>query len=760
MIPKIVSSIALLMILSAGTVFPEPEPKPVPWPLACEPAITSSFGDYRPGHFHSGVDMKTWGKTGVPIISEGDGCVSRVSISMRGYGKALYIKLNAGGYRVYGHLSEFGHGIDTLVEKEQYAKKRYSVQVYFKDGQIPVRKGQEIAKSGESGVGFPHLHYEMRTDSNVPGNALKKGIRVPDHRKPVLESVAIKPFLLGSLVDGNDERIIYPLVKSAGDTFRLKSAVPFYGCIGLSVKGYDAADAAENHFGIYSLALYLDDSLVFRSARDSFRFEETQEIHLDYDFSLICEGAGAYYNLYHEEGNKLPLYGGFGEGAGLIRMASAGQAGVREGKHRIRIEATDAAGNTARAAAELICVKPPAVERVEPEAGKGPFSFQALLAAGAAGLRTVTCLYSADGSRWKDPKPEISSQMGGLFHFSLDSALVRGFFLKVAAVDSGGGVSAPVIIPVAGKSVPQEDPRIDLTAAKDVLHVVVRAPGFLAAVPELTVFADSVKLEAPPLRSREAGLYEAKFRAAFQGQRALKIMLSLKDEKGELKVYKKEYPVCCLTSGRSSTATSQDGRVSIEVPLRGVIGNACLWVLPAPDSLLRGELKEIHPCGQAYVPVPGAIYFDRQIKMAVSMPKQGSTGIFTYAGDKGWAFFSDDYDEKKSCYNGMSLQSAIFGLFADTAKPSITLKNPAGPGDSVKGPEIVFSVKDEGAGIGSDKDVVTLLDNAWRLNEYDFETNIVRVSLKGISRGRHTLTITVQDNLKNENKLEIPFTRL
>jgi hypothetical protein len=764
MISKPLFSILFLMAFFAGSLFsepkPEPIPPPIPWPLSCEPAMTSAFGDYRPGHFHSGVDMKTWGKVGIPILSEGDGYVSRVSIATRGYGRALYIKLNSGGYRVYGHLSEFGHGIDAQVEKEQYAKKRYAVQLYFKEGQVPVKKGQEIAKSGESGVGFPHLHFEVRTDSNVPENALKHGIRVQDHRKPVLEILAIKPFLLGSMVGESDETVLYPLVKSAGDTFRLKAPVPFYGCIGLAVKGHDEADAAENHFGIYSLELYFDDSLVFKSARDSFEFEVTQEIHLDYDFKLICDGQGAFYNLYHEEGNKLPLYGRFAEGAGLIRMASAGQPGVREGKHVIRIVAADAAGNRACATADLVCVKPPVVERVESEQGKGPLGFLATLGAGAAGLLALKVQISTDGNHWKEFKPKSSPGPEGLCHFSLDSGLVPGFYLKAIAVDSGGNVSAPFIIPVPGKSAPWGDPQIDLQAAKDVLHVVVRAPGFLPAAPAMAVFADSARLEVPPLRSREAGVYESKFRTPFQGQKTLRIVLSMKEEKGGLKVYKKEYPVCALVSGRACTAISQDGRALIDVPVRGVIGNACLWILPAPDSILRKEIKEIRFCGQAYAPVPNSIFFDRQIRMAISAPRQKGMGLFTYAGDNGWTFFSDEYDDKKTCYFGTVLQGAIFGLFTDTTKPSIALKTPARDNDTVKGHEIVLIVKDEGAGIGSDKDVITLIDNEWRLNEYDFELNTVTASLKGVARGRHVMTVIARDNLKNENKLDFAFNRL
>ena len=52
---------------------------------------SANFGEMRPNHFHSGVDIKTDGVTGKPVVAAADGYVVRIAVSPSGYGRALYI---------------------------------------------------------------------------------------------------------------------------------------------------------------------------------------------------------------------------------------------------------------------------------------------------------------------------------------------------------------------------------------------------------------------------------------------------------------------------------------------------------------------------------------------------------------------------------------------------------------------------------------------------------------------------------------------
>ena len=42
---------------------------------------SANFGEMRPGHFHAGIDIKTDGAEGKPLVAVADGYVSRVSLA-------------------------------------------------------------------------------------------------------------------------------------------------------------------------------------------------------------------------------------------------------------------------------------------------------------------------------------------------------------------------------------------------------------------------------------------------------------------------------------------------------------------------------------------------------------------------------------------------------------------------------------------------------------------------------------------------------
>ncbi|UCE08247.1 MAG: M23 family peptidase, partial [bacterium] len=75
------------------------------WPTDASQYLTSSFAEYRPGHFHAGIDIKTWGRIGHKVFAIRDGYIMRIGVSPFGYGKVLYQKLDTGVIAVYAHLS-------------------------------------------------------------------------------------------------------------------------------------------------------------------------------------------------------------------------------------------------------------------------------------------------------------------------------------------------------------------------------------------------------------------------------------------------------------------------------------------------------------------------------------------------------------------------------------------------------------------------------------------------------------------------------
>ena len=106
--PRFLAALALLLVGSCWGAPPAPAKDSQPervWPLPIQPAISSNFCEYREGHFHAGLDLRTFGEEGLPCRASCGGYVSRVRTSAYGYGKAVYVQCDSGETLVYSNVS-------------------------------------------------------------------------------------------------------------------------------------------------------------------------------------------------------------------------------------------------------------------------------------------------------------------------------------------------------------------------------------------------------------------------------------------------------------------------------------------------------------------------------------------------------------------------------------------------------------------------------------------------------------------------------
>src|SRR5690554_5282154 len=130
--------------------------KPIPidyfdLPLQIPIELSGTFGELRNDHFHSGLDIKTLQREGIPVYAPADGYVSRIKVAHFGYGKALYIQHPNGYSTVYAHLREYAGAIQDYVKKTQYQRESYEIEVFPDAELLPVKKGELIAYSGNTG---------------------------------------------------------------------------------------------------------------------------------------------------------------------------------------------------------------------------------------------------------------------------------------------------------------------------------------------------------------------------------------------------------------------------------------------------------------------------------------------------------------------------------------------------------------------------------------------------------------------------------
>ena len=97
--------------------------------------------NYGSNHFHSGLDIKTQQKEGIPIYAPADGYVKRIKLAHYGYGKALYIQHPNGYITVYAHLKNYAGPIQDYVKKKQYEKEIYEIELFPSSTDLIVTKG-------------------------------------------------------------------------------------------------------------------------------------------------------------------------------------------------------------------------------------------------------------------------------------------------------------------------------------------------------------------------------------------------------------------------------------------------------------------------------------------------------------------------------------------------------------------------------------------------------------------------------------------
>ena len=108
----------LILFLIAGELLsqsPGQNEQGLTSPLSIPLVLAGNFGELRSDHFHTGLDFKTQGREGFPVLAAADGVVARVKVSPFGYGRAVYLNSPSGVTTVYAHLQKFDPALEQWV---------------------------------------------------------------------------------------------------------------------------------------------------------------------------------------------------------------------------------------------------------------------------------------------------------------------------------------------------------------------------------------------------------------------------------------------------------------------------------------------------------------------------------------------------------------------------------------------------------------------------------------------------------------------
>ena len=292
----------------------------VVWPLKIEISQSSSFAEFRGMRLHAGIDLRTQRRNGQAVVAIADGFISRVGVQFRGYGYALYIdhpSLNA--RVVYGHLQDFQGPLKEYIDaKLAKMGSRHGINDFFTPDRFPVKKGQVIALSGESGSGPPHLHFEMRNFSDEPLAPAMFGYRPVDRIIPVFHHFYIEPMSYGCVIDGSFLPKRYNLAKKTSVLYKLNPVPAVSGKIGLQA-GISDTNGDGNRYGVENVSLEVNGSALLERVFHRYSYEQSRQATWIYDyFKSNQKGTGYVYTLFKWPFDTLYFAAGFPAWSGVF----------------------------------------------------------------------------------------------------------------------------------------------------------------------------------------------------------------------------------------------------------------------------------------------------------------------------------------------------------------------------------------------------------------------------------------------------------
>lgn len=311
-------------------------------PLDIPILLAGNFGECRPGHFHSGLDIKTQGRENMPVHAAADGYISRIKMDKGGFGHALYVTHPNGYTTLYAHLNDFIPALQKYLKRQQYEKERWDLDMTLQPAQFPVKKGDLIAYSGNTGgSSAPHLHFEIRnTKTEHPLNPQLFGFDVKDTIAPVVREVAIYQQMRG-------EPIFRVLKKTNGNYFVIKDTLWAEYPLGIGFNADDYMNGSENTITFLTAKLYMDNNLQSEIKLDDIGYDETRYINAYIDYKTKKQHNKWVQCFFKRPGNRL----------GKIYTFLNGNKGIISSDtilHEIKIILTDNSNNSSTVS---FCIK-------------------------------------------------------------------------------------------------------------------------------------------------------------------------------------------------------------------------------------------------------------------------------------------------------------------------------------------------------------------------------------------------------------------
>lgn len=346
--------LAVLALFLFGSANPDPYPDDYfDSPLGIPLLLSGSFAEMRTNHFHGGLDIKTQGHAGFPVYAAADGWISRIAVAPGGYGNALYVSHPNGYMTVYAHLDRFAEPVASFIKDLQYEQESFAVQSFPDRDRFKVRKGEQIAWSGNSGGSAgPHLHFEVRDERTAePVNPALWGFDIPDTTPPRIyrfkvyakehdSVIRLRDKVSGGwrTVGPGEDAFVELIRQNGGIVMQRVDRIEASGPIAFGVQTHDFHEGSNNLLGQYRIDLTMNGEMLFRSVLERFSFGQTRYLNAHVDYTER-RASGRWVQRSHVlPGNELPMY----------ESANRGIVDIQEGQvYGFEYRVEDAFGNHA-----------------------------------------------------------------------------------------------------------------------------------------------------------------------------------------------------------------------------------------------------------------------------------------------------------------------------------------------------------------------------------------------------------------------------
>jgi murein DD-endopeptidase MepM/ murein hydrolase activator NlpD len=314
-------------------------------PLGIPMELTANFGELRPGHWHMGLDLRTQQKENLPVLAAADGYITHAGVRPLSFGKFIIINHPNGYSTLYAHLNEFYPELENHVRERQKEKKSWALDLDFAENDFPVKKGKEIAKSGNTGGSQgPHLHFEIRdTRTGKSLNTLLFGFNIRDNVPPSFSKLAIYDRSIGTYLQS--PHTISVVKTDSGYFTKPRKIVTGNKRLSFAITATDKVSGSNGANGIYAAYLFYDGAPQISFVIDSMDYGESDYINAHIDKRFRNAGGSFLQHLSALPGFHGTVYEEM-DGTGIIELNDTLV-------HDVRIEIYDAYENASTLAFQI-----------------------------------------------------------------------------------------------------------------------------------------------------------------------------------------------------------------------------------------------------------------------------------------------------------------------------------------------------------------------------------------------------------------------